>query len=488
MAENGMRTRNRSRREVLGLIAGGVAGMAASNVTRRADAATRAGFASPLADVSALAQTATGIDYSSARPRPSAIASAGFSFAIRYHSNSNAASKNLTRAEANALRSAGLNVVSNWEDGSHGALNGARQGISDAIAADSHAATCGQPADRPIYFAVDFDAQPSRQPVLNDYFDGVASVLGRSRTGAYGGYDVINRLFNASKIAWGWQTYAWSGGRWDSRAQLRQVKNGIRVDGGRCDRDEAWAADYGGWNSGRRQGTASVYGVLADRRLTYSEIDIGAGARRSALISTTKLPFRPVAMATINSNTILLTDTAFHLYRIDITSNRDALTYTISKPLGSTWSHRLLTYDGSAHLFGLAGHHLLRYNLTADKPTGADITSRLDIGGGFTGNTLTSTAPDHLLATVSPGELVAYQIDAGGQSHRQSLRATGWPYKNVLSPGGGVYFTRTNNDGLLQYVDANPLDGSGSDIGALVTIASGGWTQILLSAQPDSIR
>src|SRR5438094_445288 len=133
MVETDTRIRNRSRRQVLGLIAGGVAGMAtASNVARRAEAAARAGLATPLADVS---RSATGIDYSSARPRSSAITSAGFSFVIRYHSNSNSASKNLTRTEADALRSAGLNIVSNWEDGSHGALNGAGQGISDAIAA-----------------------------------------------------------------------------------------------------------------------------------------------------------------------------------------------------------------------------------------------------------------------------------------------------------------------------------------------------------------
>ncbi|MFI2206441.1 hypothetical protein ACH47Z_37915 [Streptomyces sp. NPDC020192] len=47
--------------------------------------------------------------------------------------------------------------------------------------------------------------------------------------------------------AWGWQTYAWSGGNWDSRAQLRQVQNDITVAGHDADLDQAMAADFGQW-------------------------------------------------------------------------------------------------------------------------------------------------------------------------------------------------------------------------------------------------
>ena len=83
---------------------------------------------------------------------------------------------------------------------------------------------------------------------LNSYFDGVASVIGRSRTGAYGGYHVIKELFDNGKITWGWQTYAWSNGLWDKRAQLRQVLNGI--DGGDVDKDLGVAADFGQWERG----------------------------------------------------------------------------------------------------------------------------------------------------------------------------------------------------------------------------------------------
>ena len=53
----------------------------------------------------------------------------------------------------------------------------------------------------------------------------------------------------------GWQTYAWSYGQWDARAQLRQVLNSVSVGGsvGCCDKDVAVAADYGQWHSGPRR-------------------------------------------------------------------------------------------------------------------------------------------------------------------------------------------------------------------------------------------
>ena len=58
--------------------------------------------------------------------------------------------------------------------------------------------------------------------MVASYFRGVNSVLGVNRTGGYGGYWTINRLFNSGLIRFGWQTSAWSGGLWDPRAQLQQ--------------------------------------------------------------------------------------------------------------------------------------------------------------------------------------------------------------------------------------------------------------------------
>ena len=187
--------------------------------------------------------TRFGVDYSFARPSPATLRGQGYTFAARYLSYSSG--KNLSKSEADDLIAHGLDVVSNWEESATAALDGYSQGASDAKAAEAQALADGAPSTRPIYFSVDFDATPGQQAAINDYFDGVASVIGRNRTGAYGGYYVIERLFDAGKITWGWQTYAWSGGQWDSRAHLRQIENGIDDDC--CDKDEAVAADFGQW-------------------------------------------------------------------------------------------------------------------------------------------------------------------------------------------------------------------------------------------------
>jgi hypothetical protein len=185
-----------------------------------------------------------GVDYSWARPSPAHLKAEGYQFAARYLSY-DTSGKNITAGEANALRAAGIDVVSNWEQGASDALAGYQRGVEHAKAAEAKATAAGMPAGRPIYFSCDFDASPAQQGAINSYMDGVASVIGRGRTGGYGGYYLIKRLFDAGKITWGWQTYAWSGGQWDPRAQVRQIQNGL--EGGSIDKDQAMAADYGQW-------------------------------------------------------------------------------------------------------------------------------------------------------------------------------------------------------------------------------------------------
>jgi hypothetical protein len=189
-----------------------------------------------------------GLDYAWARPSPTGLGNEGYTFAARYLSYDN--SKDISAGERQALAAHGVDVVVVWETTANRALSGYAAGASDAQAAESKAAAAGMPGGRPIYFAVDFDAQPSEQATIDAYFDGAASVLGRQRVGAYGGYYLIGRLFNNGKIAYGWQTYAWSYGHWDARAQLRQTQNDITAagDGNCCDLDYAVAADFGQWD------------------------------------------------------------------------------------------------------------------------------------------------------------------------------------------------------------------------------------------------
>jgi hypothetical protein len=193
---------------------------------------------------------ARGVDYSFTRRAASDLRAAGYTFAARYLAYQ-PNDKVLLPAEATSLHQGGIGIVLNWEQTDTDPLQGFNTGVAHAREALRQANVLGAPSNRPIYFSVDFDATPGQQAAINSYFDGVISVIGIARTGAYGGYWVIKRLFDAGKIRWGWQTYAWSGGNWDSRAQLRQVQNGVNCDARdtarQCDIDDAMAADFGQW-------------------------------------------------------------------------------------------------------------------------------------------------------------------------------------------------------------------------------------------------
>ncbi len=150
-----------------------------------------------------------GVDYSGARPSPSSLRAAGYTFAARYLSDYTG--KIITRAEADSLAAAGIDVVANWEnDGHDEILQGFSAGVHAATVGSQQAEAAGMPNTRPIYFSVDFDAQPSEQPEVDAFMDGAASVIGRDRVGAYASVAVLGRLFDSGRIAWGWQSQSWA--------------------------------------------------------------------------------------------------------------------------------------------------------------------------------------------------------------------------------------------------------------------------------------
>ncbi|MUN36113.1 glycoside hydrolase domain-containing protein [Actinomadura litoris] len=190
-----------------------------------------------------------GVDYAWGRPGADALRNAGVKFVCRYLSHDKTG-KNLTRPEAEELSDAGLWLVVVWESTASRALGGREAGEADARAAAEQAAALDMPDDRPVYFAVDFDATSDQQDEINAYLDGAASVLGRDRVGVYAGHGPVGRAFDAGKITYGWQTYAWSGGRWDARAQLQQYSNDHEINGVGVDYDRAMDHDYGQWRVG----------------------------------------------------------------------------------------------------------------------------------------------------------------------------------------------------------------------------------------------
>ncbi len=191
---------------------------------------------------------AFGIDYVT-MPPISTMKAAGVTFVCRYLSYVNYLTqvKLLTPDESKALSQAGIAIVSNYEWYAARATEGSASGVQDAqIAANQHR-VCGGPGNRPIYFSVDADVAGSQ---VADYFRGVASVIGKARTGAYGSYRVLKYLFDEGLISWGWQTYAWSAGQWETRAHIQQYQNGMTLGGVSVDYDRSIKSDFGQWRIG----------------------------------------------------------------------------------------------------------------------------------------------------------------------------------------------------------------------------------------------
>jgi hypothetical protein len=190
-----------------------------------------------------------GCDYSYSPPTPAQLVGAGKRFALRYVSSPGHA-KNLTRDEADALTAAGIDIGIVFELTASRALGSRATGQYDAASARSQVITLGGPTDGGvIYFAVDFDAQPDQMATVLAYGEGWADVLGRDRCGPYGSYRVTKAFLDAG-FAYGFQTYAWSGGLWEPRAQLQQYRNGQPLGSGTVDYDRATVADYGQWKEG----------------------------------------------------------------------------------------------------------------------------------------------------------------------------------------------------------------------------------------------
>ena len=196
-----------------------------------------------------------GCDYSGSRPDPACLVRDGMRFAVRYTSIG-ANPKNMSADEVDGLLDAGLAVATVFEESRGHMLGGKAAGVDAAKASRDVAGACGMPSGRPHYFALDIDPNPltgREWDLVRAYLDGAASVLGWSAVGIYGGFRAIEELVPGS-ARWGWQTLAWSGGRWSDKAHLQQYVLDIDRCGGRIDLDRTHPdrdiTDYGQWGLG----------------------------------------------------------------------------------------------------------------------------------------------------------------------------------------------------------------------------------------------
>lgn len=243
----------------------------------------RAAFSYALAPVllGALAATSTAprasaaggqlIDFALQRIPPEEIKAAGYAGVVNYVSESrpgmNFEAKPITRQYADALRAAGLHIVSNFQ---YGKPNGSAPsdftrgydgGVADAQTALALHNAAGGGASAPIFFSVDDNIdQGTWNSLALPWFRGINSVLGLGRTGIYGHSRACAWAINDNVIGnsttpghrWAWQTKAWSNGEREPAAVLYQgVVDGPLLAGVQIDIDDVLAADYGQWDLAR---------------------------------------------------------------------------------------------------------------------------------------------------------------------------------------------------------------------------------------------
>lgn len=193
-----------------------------------------------------MAVSIEGVDYSYDRPTPAGLKAAGKHFVVRYITTPGPGNKGIDKAEYDALRAEGIEVVVVYEGSAGDMKKGHAQGVTDAKAAQANLkGIVGLNDNLPVYFACDWDATPGDQTAINSYLDGAASVLGLDRVGIYGGYYPVKRAHDAKKATWLWQTYAWSGGQILAGIHLYQYKNGVSLANGTVDLCRAMQTEYG---------------------------------------------------------------------------------------------------------------------------------------------------------------------------------------------------------------------------------------------------
>jgi hypothetical protein len=204
------------------------------------------------------------------------IKSAGYDGALVYVSELRPGAdfdfKPVTRGYAEALRAAGLHIVSCYQFGKPGwptpsdFTRGYDGGVADAQTALRLHGAAGGPDSAPIFFSIDEDIDLNAwKNVASQWLRGINSVLGVNRTGVYGHSRVCAWATGDGVIGtstteghrWAWQTKAWSNGEREPSSVLYQsVVNtasepGVVIGGTHVDVDDVLANDFGQWDFGR---------------------------------------------------------------------------------------------------------------------------------------------------------------------------------------------------------------------------------------------
>lgn len=169
-------------------------------------------------------------DYSFYRPSIATLHANGVTAVSRYLDWGLASGKCISKTELIHLLSNGIDVYLNWESTGHTATGGSTEGKKEATEAFRLAKLLGVAEPKIIFTSTDYDAAGDA-PLA--YHNGCAAIGGHANVGLYGGVRVIDYMCGGgvnARSVFGWQTYAWSGGKVSRAADLYQYHNGTNFD------------------------------------------------------------------------------------------------------------------------------------------------------------------------------------------------------------------------------------------------------------------
>jgi Domain of unknown function (DUF1906) len=174
-----------------------------------------------------------GADYSWGRPSATALRTAGVQFVGRYAA-AGRGGINISKAEADALRAAGINLYIFNEHQTSYMMGGRTSGVQAAQGALAVTRDAGI-SDGVIFFSADFEATLGQMATLGAFLDGAATVVGAAHVGIYGSHDVCAWVLDHTPYTHAVQCAAWSRGHWDPRIEIRQDRYNWSIAGTDCD-------------------------------------------------------------------------------------------------------------------------------------------------------------------------------------------------------------------------------------------------------------
>lgn len=176
------------------------------------------------------------------------LKAAGIEYVARYLGDT---WKSINKQEVVVLLENGLQIVSIWETNpTNKRYFTMDQGFADGHDAAFFAQSIGQPEGSAIYFAVDYDMQPSDVKDILNYFLAVRRGLGNKfKVGVYGSYTVLEILHRSCAADFYWQTSAWSGGNIAEFIDILQYGFNKKIAGIPVDYNQV-STNAGSWGKG----------------------------------------------------------------------------------------------------------------------------------------------------------------------------------------------------------------------------------------------